>query len=80
MVEEVAFQRIDVRLAQKLLSMASADSSIATTHHDLAVELGTAREVISRQLREFQRRGWIQQARGSIKLIDTSSMSALCSS
>jgi CRP/FNR family transcriptional regulator len=43
MVEEVAFQRLDVRLAQKLLAMADDDAGILTTHQDLAVELGTAR-------------------------------------
>jgi len=78
-VEDVAFQRIDIRLAQKLIELAGADSVIFTTHYHLAVELGTAREVISRQLREFQRRNWIQQSRGSITLTNRSDMIQLSS-
>lgn len=70
MIDEVAFQRIDVRLADKLLKLSHGDDRIATTHQKLAVELGTAREVVSRQLQEFQRRGWIAQARGVVMIAD----------
>ncbi len=67
-IEEVAFRRIDVRLAQKLLAMAGPDGSLEATHSTLAVELGTAREVISRQLQEFQRRGWVELGRGVVRI------------
>lgn len=63
-IEEVAFSRIDIRLAQRLLELADDEDRIALTHQQLAAELGTAREVISRQLHEFQRRGWISTSRG----------------
>jgi CRP/FNR family transcriptional regulator len=69
MIDEVAFQRMDVRLAHRLLELSDGQDSIATTHQKLSVELGTAREVISRQLQEFQRRGWIEQARGAVRLL-----------
>jgi DNA-binding IclR family transcriptional regulator len=36
------------------------DGTLRATHAQLAAELGTAREVISRQLAEFQRRGWVE--------------------
>jgi len=77
MIDEVAFQRMDVRLADKLIALAGQDDTIATTHQKLSVELGTAREVISRQLQEFQRRGWIEQARGHINLLKRDELSAL---
>lgn len=67
-IEEVAFERIDVRLAQRLLELGGAGGHIDLTHQQLASELGTAREVISRQLNEFQRRGWIATSRGSIDI------------
>ncbi|MDH4981979.1 Crp/Fnr family transcriptional regulator [Hyphomicrobium sp. D-2] len=67
-IEEVAFARIDVRLAQRLLERANTDGHIELTHQQLAAELGTAREVISRQLNEFQRRGWITTSRGAIDI------------
>ena len=68
-IDEVAFQRLDVRLADKLITLSHDKDRVATTHQKLSIELGTAREVISRQLQEFQRRGWIEQSRGSISLI-----------
>ena len=63
-IDEVAFSRIDIRLAQKLLDLSDAEGRVALTHQQLASELGTAREVISRQLHEFQRRKWISATRG----------------
>lgn len=77
MIDEVAFQRLDVRLADKLIALSNDQSVVKTTHQKLSVELGTAREVISRQLQEFQRRGWIEQARGSITLLDLTEIKQL---
>jgi CRP/FNR family transcriptional regulator len=69
-IEDIAFQRVDIRLAQKLLDLERGTGQIKATHQQLAAELGTAREVISRQLGEFQRRGWIRQSRGSVELLE----------
>ena len=69
-VEEIAFGRMDARLAAKLLELSSEDNRIAATHGVLATELGTAREVVSRQMAEFQRRGWVEQSRGKVELTD----------
>lgn len=68
LIEDVAFSRIDIRLAHKLLELAGPDGHVAMTHQQLASELGTAREVISRQLHEFQRRGWLTTARGGLTI------------
>lgn len=67
-IEDIAFSRVDVRLAQRLLELAGEKARIDLTHQQLAAELGTAREVISRQLNEFQRRGWITISRGAVDL------------
>ncbi|AKS47210.1 cyclic nucleotide-binding protein [Octadecabacter temperatus] len=77
MIDEVAFQRLDVRLADKLVNLANSDNVVKTTHQKLSVELGTAREVVSRQLQEFQRRGWIEQARGRVSLLDMTQLKTL---
>jgi CRP/FNR family transcriptional regulator len=69
-IEEVAFKRIDIRLAQKLLALGRSSGHVHLTHQQLATELGSAREVISRQLQEFQRRGWISATRGDVELTD----------
>jgi CRP/FNR family transcriptional regulator, anaerobic regulatory protein len=67
-IDEVAFARMDIRVAQKLLELAGDQGRIVATHQQLASELGTAREVISRQLHEFQRRGWVTTQRGAIEV------------
>jgi CRP/FNR family transcriptional regulator len=76
-VEEVAFERLDKRLAQRLLALASQDGTLTVTHQDLATELGTAREVVGRQLKELQRRGFVSLARGSISIMDRDGLEAL---
>ncbi len=76
-IEEIAFQRMDIRLAQKLLELADAGRKVHATHQQMAAELGTAREVVSRQLLEFQRRGWVTQSRGTIELANDPAMVAL---
>lgn len=77
LVEEVAFAKVDIRLAQRLLDLSDPSGTLLLTHQDLAVELGTAREVVSRQLKEFERRGWIRLERGRIELRDRNALGAL---
>jgi CRP/FNR family transcriptional regulator, anaerobic regulatory protein len=76
-IEDIAFQRVDIRLAQKLVDLARGTGRVQATHQQLAAELGTAREVISRQLGEFQRRGWVGQTRGVIELVDVAGIERL---
>lgn len=66
-VEEVAFQRVDTRTAEYLLQAAGADGAIKKTHLDIATDIGTSREVVSRILKEFEHRGLITLARGEIQ-------------
>lgn len=76
-IEDVAFARMDVRLAQKLLQLKNPKGEIEATHQQLAVELGTAREVVSRQLNEFQRRGWLKSGRGVIAIMQERALQEL---
>lgn len=78
-IEDVAFARVDVRLAQRLLDLGGDARHIELTHQALAAELGTAREVISRQLNEFQRRGWIATSRGAIDVLNLDGLRKLSS-
>ena len=75
-IEDIAFRRMDIRLAQKIIERADT-GVLKATHAQLAAELGTAREVISRQLAEFQRRGWIAQSRGVIEIRDCDGLRGL---
>lgn len=74
LVEEVAFTRLDIKLAHRLISLAQGSASTKITHQQLAAELGTAREVIGRQLHEFQRRGWIKAVRGKITILNRNAL------
>ncbi|MFV0246138.1 MAG: Crp/Fnr family transcriptional regulator [Qingshengfaniella sp.] len=68
LIDDIVFQRMDVRLAARLLELADDAGIVRATHAVLGTELGTAREVVSRTLSEFQRRGWIEQSRGEVRL------------
>lgn len=68
LVEEVAFRRMDDRIAEWLRGHVG-DSPVQITHQALAAELGTAREVVSRVLKEFERQGWIRLGRGRIEIL-----------
>jgi len=70
LLDEVAFQRLDIRLAARLLVLAGDQSRLTMTHQQLAAELGTAREVVTRLLQELQRRNWIAAGRGHIDILD----------
>lgn len=75
MINDVAFRRMDIRLAERLIELSKETRYINITHQELATELGTAREVISRQLQEFQKRDWIVLARGVVEITDLPTIS-----
>lgn len=79
-VDDVAFGRMDVRLAERLLTLAGDFKEIPATHQQLASELGTAREVISRILQDFQKREMVAQSRGRIALLDKPALRELAAS
>lgn len=72
LIGSYAFQKVDERLWHHLNRKAqkSANGSISITHQELALELGTAREVISRQLKELEKQGKLRLERGCITLLD----------
>jgi len=68
-VGSVAFDDIEERLYQYLREHTKENSIIKTTHQKIAMELGSAREVISRKLKQFEKEGLIQLKRGEIKIL-----------
>jgi CRP/FNR family transcriptional regulator len=68
LVEEIAFRKMDQRLAEYFRQRAEGDSQIVTTHEEIASELGTAREVVSRLLASFAQQGAIVLGRGCIRV------------
>lgn len=80
LIDDIVFQRMDVRLATRLLELADDQDVVHATHAALGTELGTAREVISRTLSEFQRRGWVEQSRGEVRLMGKEDLERLSKS
>ncbi|WP_295458444.1 Crp/Fnr family transcriptional regulator [uncultured Thiodictyon sp.] len=71
-MEELAFQPIERRLANLLLRRhgQTPASLLTATHQELAVELGTAREVVSRHLKRLEAAGVVKLGRATIEILD----------
>jgi CRP/FNR family transcriptional regulator len=78
LLDEVAFHSLDARLAKLLLD--SGSSTIGRTHQLMADELGTAREVVSRQLKRFEQKGWVTLGRGHVEITDRAKLETLANS
>jgi hypothetical protein len=76
-LEQVAFAPIDARLAQALLDRAGASSIVEATHSDLARQIGSAREVVSRRLETWRAKGLITLERGQIAIVDRPAVARL---
>jgi CRP/FNR family transcriptional regulator len=73
LVEEVAFRKLDQRLAALLLARAPL---ITGSHQKLADELGSVREIVSRLLKQFEEHGWIQLSRERVEIRDVDALNA----
>lgn len=72
-LEEVLFERLDLRLVRLLVEVAEQDL-VKKTHQELAAELGSSREVVSRLLRDLETKGWIRKNRQGILIVDRESL------
>lgn len=69
-IDEVSFASLDRRLARRLLGLQSQGDVISITHEQLANDLGSAREVVSRKLQDWEKAGLISRGRGSVCVND----------
>ncbi len=69
-VDDVVFRRMDARLASLLLERSRGSAPIQVTHQEIAAELGSSREVISRLLEGFASQGLISSSRGQLEILD----------
>ena len=67
LIEEVAFRRLDQRLAALLLGKGRV---LHTTHQHLADELGSVREIVSRLLKGFAEQKLVSLSREHIEILD----------
>lgn len=76
LLDRVAFQRIETRLAQCLLARAE-EGRLRATHAEIAVMIGSAREVVSRRLDALARRGIVALERGTVRILDAGTLAEL---
>lgn len=82
LMDDLMFSRLDERLAQRLLALSepgegSDPPRVERTHQQLAQELGSAREAVSRVLKEMERKGWLRLGRSRIELLELDALRAL---
>ena len=76
LIGHISFQRLDLRLACLIgqLSEQKSSSKLSFTHQEVANELGTTREVVSRLLKEFEHMGCIRLSRGNIEILSSEAL------
>ena len=79
LLEKVAFINVEQRLAEALLERAGDDGVVNATHQELAVAIGSVREVVSRRLESLSRRGLVSLDRGAIRIADRAGMRQILS-
>lgn len=79
LMDQILFKRFDTRLASFLLSESSIEGgdTMTITHEKIANHMGTAREVVTRMLKYFQREGMVALSRGEITITDRKRLKAL---
>lgn len=79
-LEQVAFVKVEKRLALALIERAAGGDVIETTHQELAAVIGTAREVVSRRLEALASKGIVANERGLIRVLDAAELARMATS
>jgi len=74
---EIAFDSISVRLIKYLLSNSDRRGIVRRGHQEIAEDLGTVREVVSREIKGLKEKSWISVGRGRIKLLARGEMNEM---
>lgn len=79
LLEQILFMNFDRRLALFLLDETAIQGgdSIRMTHEDIARNMGTAREVVTRMLRYFQSEEIVSLSRGTVRILDRKRLETL---
>jgi CRP/FNR family transcriptional regulator len=78
-LEQVAFVKVEQRLARALLDRAGVGNMVEATHQELAVMIGSAREVVSRRLEALASKGVIANERGQVHVLERSELQRMAS-
>ncbi len=74
LIDEIAFRRMDLRIASLLLNRSQTQNPIHITHQEIASELGSSREVISRLIEDFSEQGIVRSGRGEVEILDLNAL------
>jgi len=77
LVDVVAFQGTEARLATHLLNHRDAAGNVAETHQAIAQDIGTVREVVSRRLKRFEAAGLVALERGRVRVLDADRLAGI---
>lgn len=76
-VDTIAFATVEQRLARRLLAEAGEGCDVKKTHQQLAADIGSVREIVSRHLGEWEENGWVRTGRGQVAILDRASLASL---
>lgn len=76
LIDSVAFASVEQRLARRLLVDVGDGHSVEKTHRELAADIGSVREIVSRHLGDWERNGWIKSFRGRLELLDKKALAS----
>ena len=71
LIENIKFTSIEERIMNHIVSNADTNGELTTTHENLAVNIGSVREVVSRQLKKLEKAKKLELKRGKIRFIST---------
>ncbi len=77
LVEDIAFSTTHGRLAQRLIAEAGPQDIVVKTHQQLASDVGSVREVVSRYLSEWEKAGWVENGRGQVRILNRPALAGL---
>lgn len=69
-IDDVVFRKMDERVIELLLKKNNESNQIEMTHEEISMELGTAREVVSRIMKLLEKEGLVELSRGKILIVD----------
>ena len=71
LLDQILYKKLDSRLAAFLIEEKNlGHTPLVMTHEEISRHLGTAREVISRMMKYFQKEGLIEQQRGCTRILN----------
>jgi CRP/FNR family transcriptional regulator len=75
-IDTIAFATTEQRLARRLLAESTGTAPVDKTHQQLASDIGSVREIVSRHVGDWERKGWVESSRGQIRILDRTALAS----